>query len=205
MENLENNVVTEEVQAQETKTEEEVKTFTQEEVNEMIAKRVAREAKKIAKEQEETLKARLEAERLESEKLAKMNEADRARALAEKREKELIEREEKLLAKERELEQSMLLNVSKDMLAERGLSIEFSKMILASSRDAESIKENIDIFKKNFDEAVEKAVSERLRGSIPKTKSSAITVTKEEFKKMNLSERTKLYNDNPELYKELMK
>ena len=205
MENLENNVVNEEVQTQDLKTEEVVKTFTQEEVNEMIAKRVAREAKKIAKEQEETLKARLEAERLESEKLAKMNEADRARALAEKREKELIEREEKLLAKERELEQSMLLNVSKDMLAERGLSIEFSKMILASSRDAESIKENIDIFKKNFDEAVEKAVSERLRGSIPKTKSSAITVTKEEFKKMNLSERTKLYNDNPELYKELMK
>ena len=48
MENLENNVVTEEVQAQETKTEEQVKTFTQEEVNEMIAKRIARETTRKA-------------------------------------------------------------------------------------------------------------------------------------------------------------
>ena len=84
MENLENNVVTEEVQAQETKTEEEVKTFTQEEVNEMIAKRIAREAKKIEAEKQKAYQAQLEAELKESERLMQMNEADRLKAKAEK-------------------------------------------------------------------------------------------------------------------------
>lgn len=204
MENLENNVVTEEVQNTE-ETQEQAKTFTQDEVNEMIAKRVAREAKKIAKEQEETLKARLEAERAESEKLAKMNEADRQRALAEKREKEIKEREEKLAAKELELEQSRLLNVSKDMLAERNLSIEFSNMILATSRDAESIKENIDIFEKNFNAAVEKVVSERMKTSSTPKVSSTGSISKEEFRKMSLVEQNRLYAENRDLYIELTK
>ena len=84
MENLENNVVTEEVQDQETKTEEQVKMFTQEEVDQMIAKRIAREAKKIEAEKQKAYQAQLEAELKESERLMQMNEADRLKAKAEK-------------------------------------------------------------------------------------------------------------------------
>ena len=84
MENLENNVVTEEVQVQDTETQEQVKTFTQEEVNEMIAKRIAREAKKIEAEKEKAMQLKLKAELEESEKLAKMSEAERVKAQSEK-------------------------------------------------------------------------------------------------------------------------
>ena len=91
MENLENNVVTEEVQAQETKTEEQVKMFTQEEVDQMIAKRIAREAKKIEAEKQKAYQAQLEAELKESERLMQMNEADRLKAKAEKERKQFEE------------------------------------------------------------------------------------------------------------------
>ena len=94
MENLENNVVTEEVQDQETKTEEQVKMFTQEEVDQMIAKRIAREAKKIEAEKEKAMQLKLKAELEESEKLAKMSEAERVKAQAEK-ERKLFEEERK--------------------------------------------------------------------------------------------------------------
>ena len=99
MENLENNVVTEEVQAQETKTEEQVKMFTQEEVDQMIAKRIAREAKKIEAEREKAYQAQLEAELKESERLMQMNEADRLKAKAEKNVNSLKKKKECLMSK----------------------------------------------------------------------------------------------------------
>ena len=73
MENI-NNVVNNEVQDTEVKSDEvQVKTFTQDEVNEMISKRLQRERKDI--------KAQIEAERKEAEELAKLSEAEKQKKL----------------------------------------------------------------------------------------------------------------------------
>ena len=153
MENLENNVVTEEVQVQDTETQEQVKTFTQEEVNEMIAKRIAREAKKIEAEKEKAMQLKLKAELEESEKLAKMSEAERVKAQAEK-ERKLFEEEK-------------ILRLTMEALEDKKLPGSFAKFLKVDTAD--DIMENISVFEKGFNDAVEKAVMERLRGKTPTT------------------------------------
>ena len=61
------------------------------------------------------------------------------------------------------------------------------------------------MFEAKFNEAVEKVVTERLRGNVPKTttSSSVASITKEQFNKMNLVQRQELYNTDRELYNEL--
>lgn len=167
MENLENNVVTEEVQVQDTETQEQVKTFTQEEVNEMIAKRIAREAKKIEAEKEKAMQLKLKAELEESEKLAKMSEAERVKAQAEKERKLFEEERKKHLEERRQFEEEKILRLTMEALEDKKLPGSFAKFLKVDTAD--DIMENISVFEKGFNDAVEKAVMERLRGKTPTT------------------------------------
>ena len=183
MENLENNVVTEEVQAQETKTEEQVKTFTQEEVNEMIAKRIARETKKIEAEREKAYQAQLEAELKESERLMQMNEADRLKAKAEK-ERKKFEEQMKAFEKQKIRDQTI------QMLDERKIPIALAQFI--TSENADEIMDNVNTFQKCFDEAVEQVVAERLKGKSPSTSTvSKNTFSMEQLRGMSVEEINK--------------
>ena len=189
MENI-NNVVNEEIKEDVKVDTVEVKTFTQEEVNEMISKRLQRERKDI--------KAQIEAERKEAEELAKLSEAEKQKKLFEKQVKEFEETK-------RAFENERLLNETSKQLASKNLPIEFAEML--KGNDAEKTFENIQLFEVKFNEAVEKAVTERLRGNVPKTTTSLnnTSITKEQFNKMDLAQRQKLFNDNRELYNELSK
>ena len=80
MENLENNVVNNEVQENTDVEAKEVKTFTQDEVDKMISKRLQRERKDI--------EAKIEAERKEAEELAKLSEQEKQKKLFEKQVRE---------------------------------------------------------------------------------------------------------------------
>ena len=82
MENT-NNVVNEEIKEDVKVDTVEVKTFTQDEVDKMISKRLQRERKDI--------EAKIEAERKEAEELAKLSEAEKQRKLFEKQVKEFEE------------------------------------------------------------------------------------------------------------------
>ena len=186
----ENNVVEEVVEGGATTEVKEVKTFTQEEVNEMISKRLQRERKDI--------KAQIEAERKQAEELAKLSEQEKASKLLELKEKELND-------KIKAFENEKLLNETSKQLASKNLPIEFAEML--KGNDAEKTFENIQLFEAKFNEAVEKVVTERLRGNVPKTTTSLnnTSITKEQFNKMDLAQRQKLFNDNRELYNELSK
>ena len=191
MENIENNVVNNEVENKNVKVGTvEVKTFTQEEVDKMITKRLQRERKDI--------EAKIEAERKEAEELAKLSEAEKQKKLFEKQVKEFEETK-------RAFENERLLNETSKQLASKNLPIEFAEML--KGNDAEKTFENIQLFEAKFNEAVEKAVTERLRGNVPKTTTSlnSPSITKEQFNKMDLAQRQKLFNDNRELYNELSK
>lgn len=177
----------EEPTVEHTEQEPTVKTFTQEEVDKIVNKRLARERKDI--------EAKIEAERAEAERLAKMSEAEKQQALFKKQVAEFE-------ATKRAFEQEKLLNETSKQLASKNLPIEFAEMLKA--QDAESTFENIKIFEAKFNEAVERLVNERLKGKTPKAQTGAVDgVTKEAFNKMSYKERLELYNSDPELYNKL--
>jgi len=149
MENI-NNVVNNEVQENTgVKVDTaEVKTFTQEEVNEILKgyksqdeindivnKRLARERKDI--------EAKIEAERKQAEELAKLSEQEKASKLLELKEKELND-------KIRAFESEKLLNETTKQLASKNLPVQFAEML--KGNDAEKTFENIQLFESKFNE-----------------------------------------------------
>ena len=186
MENLENNVVNNEVQENTEVEAKEVKTFTQDEVDKMISKRLQRERKDI--------EAKIEAERKEAEELAKLSEQEKQKKLFQVRE---FEETKKAFEAER------LLNETSKQLASKNLPIEFAEML--KGEDAESTFNNINVFEAKFNEALEKMVTERLRGSVPKVATVSGGITKEDFKKMSLAQQAELAKKDKDLYLELSK
>ena len=189
MENIDNNVVNEEiVETEKTETNEvkEVKTFTQEEVNAILEKRLSREIKKIEAEKQKAMELELKAELEEAEKLAKMSEAERVKAKAEK-ERIKFEKERKKFEEEmRAFNQERMLNTTMTTLSEKNLPVEFASFLRADN--AEQIMENIAIFGKHFNEAVEKAVTERLRGKTPQVSTVNNSFNMNELKNMSAAE-----------------
>ena len=190
---MENNNQIQETQAQETAANNEStqntetpKMFTQEEVNKMMEKRIARERKDI--------EAKIEAERTESAKLAKMTEAERQKALFDKQVKEF----ENMKAA---FEKEKLLNETSKELAQNNLPVEFADYLLA--KDAESTFNNINIFKEKWNTALENAVNERLKGKTPAAApiGSKTTLTMADIKSMSATEIQARYKEVMEAMK----
>ena len=94
----------------------------------------------------------------EKERLSKLSEKEREEEQLTQREKEIAEREA-------EIERKILRSEAVDDLQEKGLPSEFADFLLGE--DAEKTLENINNFKKSFDEAVNTAVKEKLRQDTP--------------------------------------
>nr|DAO08289.1 MAG TPA: Major capsid protein [Caudoviricetes sp.] len=177
----ENNEMTQEV-----KTQEEVKTFTQEEVNAILEKRLAREIKKIEAEKQKAMELELKAELEEAEKLAKMSETERVKAKAEK-ERAKFEKERKKFEEEmKAFNRERMLNTTMTTLSEKNLPVDFASFL--KSDNAEQIMENISVFEKHFNEAVEKAVLERLKGRTPVVSTTSKGFNMNDLKNMSVAE-----------------
>ena len=180
-------------------TQEVTKTYTQEELDKLLQAETDRKVSKAletskAKWQQE-YEAKLQAEKSEAEKLAKMTESERYEAQL-KAEREQFEKERA------EFKKAQLEAQTIKELSSVGLPTEFSSYLLAD--DAETIKSNIDTFKTKWIDAIEKAVDERLKGSTPQTSNKvATTLTKDQFGKLNYHERAKMLQENPNLLQEL--
>lgn len=182
--------------------QDEVKTFTQEEMDKLLQsetdKRVSSALKKAQDKFEAEYKAKLDAERTEADKLARMSESERLQAQFDA-EKQKFENERKQFLQERlELE-------TVKQLSDKGLPTEFSCFLV--SEDADSTKNRLDVFQTQFQLAVEKAVNEKLKGHTPPQGSTGTgldgSVTKEQFAKFGYKERLALYQSNPDLYNQL--
>lgn len=132
----------------------------------------------------------------EAEKLAKMTREEKDRYMRKKQEKNLAEREANITRRE-------LMAEAKNTLAEKNLPVSLAEML--NYKDADSCNKSIATVEKAFQEAVQSAVEERLKGGKPPKKApEGQEITKEQYSKMGYAERLKLKTENPELYKRLI-
>ena len=160
----------------------EEKTFTQAELDKILNK-------KFAQWQKKTEEAKIEAERK-----AKLTEAEK-----------LAEERKEFEAMRKQFEYEKRVNSTSKVLASNNLPVEFSDFLVADTEEATT--QRVDLFKNAFNEAVEKLVNERLKGSVPKvstgTKNNAIS--KQDFRSMSYKEKMDLYNNNKDLFEKLSK
>ena len=97
----------------------------------------------------------------EAEKLAKMTKEEKAQYLQQKKEKELINREAEITRKE-------LMAEAKNTLVEKKLPAGLADVL--NYADADSCSKSISAVGKAFQEAVETAVQDRLKGGKPPKK-----------------------------------
>ena len=116
------------------------------------------------------------------------------REMQQKKEKELSDREAVITRKE-------LMAEAKNTLVEKKLPVSLAEVL--NYADADTCNKSISAVEKAFQEAVEAAVNERLKGGTPPKKAPQENVTKETYAKMGYTERLKLKTENPELYKQL--
>lgn len=168
----------------------ESKTYTQQEVLEMLQREADRRVSQaLAKQQKKHEKEM---------SLSRLDGSEREKAEKDSR---IAELEEQLAAFQIERNKSEL----KSVLSARGLSAEFAD-IVAINDDIEASQANIDKLDKLFKAAVKAEVEKRLAGSAPKGNGgSTAEITKESAKKMNMSELTHLAETQPELFEKLFR
>ena len=111
---------------------------------------------------------KLETEKKEAARLAKLT--------AEQREKELFEKQKSDFAKQQaEFQRSQMLNSAMIEMQKESLPVQFAEYLLDDT--AEDVAANIASFKKDWQEALQKAVDDRLKGSTPKNGSKAETAS----------------------------
>lgn len=162
------------------------KLFTQEEVNNIIEKRLSKEKNKWKNEVDQ------------AKRLAEMS--------AEERAKEEFKMQKAEFERERaEFERERLLIQTQKELSAKNVPIEFAEMLVKG--DAESTKEAIDNFANLYAQSVEKGVSNKLKGRPPKTKQTPNNdgLDRASFMKLSLAEQQKMARENPDRYKELTK
>lgn len=180
---------------QNTQTEEQtVKTYSEEEVAQLIQSEADRRVTQALKKAEEKFNKKMS----EAEKLHDMDEAQRETYKLNQR-----------IAELEELNKNYALAENKATLAkalsERGLPVQFVDYLVGE--DAETMMNNVTEFEKAWKASVQDAVTAQLAKGTPRGngtgKQSALT--KEAFAKMTLAQQTELYNTNKALYMELSK
>lgn len=187
MENLENNVVTQDVETPETSAEE-TKTFTREEVMALLQSETDKRVNQALAKQQKKFDKQLSLSQLDGD----------ARKVAEK-DNRIAELEEIVAQFQIEKNKSEL----KSVLSSRGLSAEFAD-IVAIGDDITEAQAKIDKLDKLFKSAVKAEVEKRLAGNAPRGNGGApAEITKETAKKMSIAELNELANSNPELFNKL--
>ena len=134
------------------------KTFTQDELNRILADRLKSEQKRWEKKAAD--------EKAEAERVAKMTADEKAKHEQAKREREFADREAALARKERTAP-------ARDLLSERGMPSALLGAVDVSSDEA--VQPSVEALAKAFSEAVSAEVSKKLAGAPPKTGEPART------------------------------
>lgn len=181
MENIEN---TTELQNEGQENE---KTYTQNEVNELLQRESDRRVSQaLAKQKKEYEK-----------KLSLSNLDENQRAVAEK-DNRISELEEQL----KEFRTIQAKNEVIKVLDARGLSPQFADLI-AIDDDIEAAQARIETLDNLFKKSVQDEVKRRLATPTPKVGGNEGEINADTFKKLSIKERQELSTHNPDLYKKL--
>lgn len=188
MDNQENTIVNE----NENQTEDTgAKTYTQEEVMALLQSETDKRVTAALKTQQKKYEKQLSLSRLDGDAREKAEKDARIQELEE-------------MIKERDIANNK--SEVKSVLSARGLSAEFADIITITD-DIEESQAKIDTLDKLFKAAVKNEVERRLAasGGTPKGNTNTNTgeITREQFRKMSLTEQAKLSRDFPEVYKRL--
>lgn len=166
--------------------EKEDKKYTDEDVNNIINRKFA------------------EWEKRQKEKSAKAAEAERLKNMTEeeKRKHEIEELQKKIAGYEKEKAIGAMTKVARGILNDSKIVVNDELLVNLVAEDAETTKTNVESFVKNFNDAVQKAVAEALRGKTPRLQDGSKKLTKEDILKIkNRSERQKAMAEHPELFR----
>lgn len=185
-ENMNNTSVQETVEN--STSENEVKTYTQEEVLKLLQSETDKRVNQALKTQQKKYEKQLSLSKLDGDERAKAEKDNR-----------IAELEEQLAQFQIEKNKSEL----KSVLASRGLSAEFAD-IISINDDIEVSQANIDKLDKLFKAAVKAEVEKRLAGNTPKGNGvNSAEITKETAKKMSIAELNELATRDPALFEKL--
>lgn len=151
----------------------ETKTLTQEQVDEIIKNRLAKEKQKWDEEKQR--------EQNEADKLKKMNDVQKAEYKAQ-------QREEELAIKEAELNRRELMAQAKITLVEKEIPVEMAEFLNYES--AEKCNESIEKLANSFNLSIEKTIDDKLKGgaAIKKFQQPKGTLTKADIEAMTPEE-----------------
>lgn len=166
----------------------EVKTYTQEELNEILQSETDRRVTQALKKHEEKFKREIE----NTKKLAGLSAQEKFELQLKEKEDILIERENKLTILENKTDCIKILS-------EKNIPIEFSDIII--DINPELVNERIKTIEKLWKDAIEAEVTKRLPETTPHSSNgSKQGITKEQFKTMGLSDRQNLARTNRTLF-----
>lgn len=169
-------------------TQEEVKTYTQEEVLKLLQSETDKRVNQALATQKKKYEKQLSLSQLDGDERAKAEKDNRIAELEEQLAQFQIERNKSEL---------------KSVLSSRGLSAEFADIINITD-DIEASQANIDKLDKLFKDAVKTEIEKRLAGNAPKGNGSAPKeITREAAKKMSLAELNKMAIEQPEVYNKI--
>lgn len=161
------------------------KTFTKDEVEQMISDRIKREREKA------------EADKAEAKRLAKMNADQKKDYEIDKQTKRAEEAEQKLARYE-------MQGQARKMFEESGVNVNDDDLSLVVTSEAETTQDNVNkliAFAKRIREDVK---NEMLTGKTPKTNGNvAKNITQAQFDLMSSKQKAELYQENPDLFKKL--
>lgn len=161
------------------------KTFTKDEVEQMISDRIKHEREKA------------KADKAEAKRLAKMNADQKKDYEIDKQTKRAEEAEQKLARYE-------MQGQARKMFEESGVNVNDDDLSLVVTSEAETTQDNVNkliAFAKRIREDVK---NEMLTGKTPKTNGNvAKNITQAQFDLMNSKQKAELYQENPDLFKKL--
>lgn len=161
------------------------KKYTDEEVDALIERKFAEWQKK----QEKNRQKQDEAERLK-------NMTDQ-----ERKDHEMDDLRKQVRDLQKKEAMSKMSKTARSMLSEKGITVDDELVNMLISEDAETTKSSVDSFITAFQNAVNKAVKDALKGEPPKT-GGASGLTKEQILKVkDRTERQRLIRENMHLFR----
>ena len=198
-------------EVQETKVQQEQateETFTRKQMDAEADRRVNQALEKAKAKWEAEWSNKIQLERSEAERLAKMSEEEK-QAETQRKLKEEFDNERKQFEEERKQfeNERMKLQLTKELSA-KDIPIQFADFLIADS--AEATKANMDVFVQTWNTLlqtkIEEHVSKALQGNPPKqaNNSGQQPMTKSEFVRLPYAEREKMLKEQPDLVQEIL-